>query len=204
MVVTSIVPGRKGLSRVLFDGEQVLRLDTELLIQQRIQVGSRLSQEDLEELVRLSNARRASEKAMYLLEYRSHSRKELEEKVARVAGKEAAQKAVDRMEDLGFIDDLAYARAYGRELLERKKYGVQRVRQEFYRKGIDREIIDQVLEEYEGDSPEEKIRQILERKYSGFREDEKLRRRAFAALRRMGYRYEEIRAAMEIEDQGDF
>lgn len=199
MIVTGVEPGRKGLSRVYIDGEFAFRLDTEVLALNRIMPGRQMDDEELHDLIQQSDARRASEKALYLLEYRSRSKKELRDKVARVAGKEAAQAAADRMEELGLVDDERYARAYAEELFDRKKFGAARVRQELYRKGIDREIIDQILAEYEEESQEEKIREILMRKYPGFREDEKTRRRAFAALQRMGYRYEEIRSALALE-----
>ncbi len=42
----------------------------------------------------------------------------------------------------------------------------------------------------------ENIRRILEKKYAGWQEDEKLKRRAYSALQRHGYSYEEIREGM--------
>ena len=45
------------------------------------------------------------------------------------------------------------------------------------------------------------MRAVLERKYSGWQEDEKIRRRAFGALQRMGYTYEQIRQGMAAEDE---
>ncbi len=41
-----------------------------------------------------------------------------------------------------------------------------------------------------------RIGEILEKKYSGWQEDEKIKRRAYAALQRMGYSYEHIREGM--------
>lgn len=42
---------------------------------------------------------------------------------------------------------------------------------------------------------------LLFKKYPGWQEDEKVRRRAFAALQRLGYAYTDIRRAMEIEPE---
>ena len=70
------------------------------------------------------------------------------------------------------------------------------MRQELARKGIDREIIDQVLALYEDQDPGEAISLVLERRYPQWRQDERVRRRAVAALQRLGYSYEQIRSAL--------
>ena len=202
MTVTDIAPRRKGLSQVYIDGEEAVKLDTETLEVNSIKIGMNITDEELYELIQKSEARRASEKALYLLERRNHSKKELRDKISRVAGKEAAEAAAQHMEDIGLVNDEDFARAYARELFERKKYGAGRVRQELLQKGIDRDFIDVVIEESGGGSGE-KIRQLLERKYPNYAADEKVKRRAFAALQRMGYRYDEIKAALMAEDYED-
>ena len=74
-----------------------------------------------------------------------------------------------------------------------------RVKQELRLKGIAPEIIEELLEEYgDGDAALENMRALLEKKYPGWAEEEKVRRRAFAALQRMGYPYGDIRRAMEM------
>ena len=115
-----------------------------------------------------SDARRAQEKALYLLEHRSHSKRELTEKIARTAASwEAAQAAADHLEEIGLVDDRAFAETYARELFQRKRYGARRVRQELSRKGVGRDIIDQVLEQYQDmdQAAGENIALVLERRY---------------------------------------
>lgn len=198
MELTAAEPRRKGLVQLYIDGEPAVKIDNEVLLLSRIKPGDELTDEELHQLILDSDAHRAKEKALYLLEYRDHTKKELTEKIAHTAAsREAAEAAVDRMEELGLIDDDSYGRRYARELFVRKKYGPLRVRQELRQKGIDPELISELLEEY--DDPEaftERIGEILERKYCGWREDEKVKRRAFSALQRMGYSYEHIREGM--------
>ena len=138
-----------------------------------------------------------------MLEHRSHSKKELTEKIARTAAsREAAQAAADRMEELGLLNDETYARDLARELFQRRRFGKARVRQELRRKGIDSALIDELLEEY-GDEELalQNIQAVLEKKYAGWQEEEKLRRRAFSALQRLGYSYDLIRRAMRTEEE---
>ena len=100
------------------------------------------------------------------------------------------------MEQLGLVDDRAYACQFARELAERKRFGPLRIRQELGRRGISPELIQQALEELELD-PEAAMREILERKYAAASEDPAARRRAYGALLRMGYRPAQARKALD-------
>lgn len=198
MELTAAEPRRRGLTQLFLDGEPAVKVDTETFLRSGWKPGAQISDEELYELIQASDERRAREKAMYLLEHRNHSKKELTDKIARTAAsREAAKAAADRMEELGLLNDESYARDLARELFTRKRYGAGRVRQELRLKGIDSELIDELLEEYgDEDSALENIRAILERKYGDWEEDEKTRRRAFGALQRLGYSYDLIRRAM--------
>lgn len=198
MELTSAEPRRKGLVQLYIDGEPAVKIDREVYLLSGLKPGDQLTDEELHELILDSDARRATEKALYLLEYRDHTKKELTDKIARTAAsREAAEAAAGRMEELGLIDDDSYGRRYAKELFERKKYGPLRVRQELRQKGIEPGLIDELLEEYDDpDAFRERITETLERKYPGWQEDEKIKRRAFAALQRMGYSFEHIRGGM--------
>ena len=199
MELTAAEPRRKGLVQLFLDGEPGPKIDREVFLLSRLKPGDQVDEEALEELTQASDARRAREKALYLLEHRSHSKRELTEKVARTAAsREAAQAAADKLEEMGLLDDRAYARGLARELFGRKRYGARRVEQELRRKGIGREIIGEVLEEDGDDAGAREARaQVLERRYPAGREDEKTRRRAVAALQRMGYPYDQVRSLLE-------
>ena len=198
MELTAAEPRRRGLVQLFLDGEAAVKLDAQVFLQSGLKPGDQVSDQELFELIQASDARRAQEKALYLLEYRNYSKRELTEKIARTAAsREAAQAAAGRMEELGLIDDRRFGEDYARELFSRKGYGARRAAQELRRKGLDQELVQELVEKY--GSPEqsgENIRRVLEKKCPGWREDEKARRRAFAALQRLGYSYQEVREAM--------
>ncbi|MBC8533770.1 regulatory protein RecX [Yeguia hominis] len=200
MVLTEVKKRRKLLTELFLDGESAGRIATEIWLRSGYRVGDDLSEEALEALFQESERYRASEKALYLLEYRAHSKKELEEKISRVTSREAAKEAVSRMEDLGLMDDEQYARARAADLLTRKGYAAKRAVYELQQKGIDRELAAEIVEELEPD-PCEKIRALLEKKYPQAGSDEACRRRAVAALQRLGYRYGDIRTVLSELDE---
>lgn len=194
MLITAIEPRRKGLSALYLDGEEALKLDTQTLLENRFDVGREIDDEDLREIIRLSNERRAKEKALWLISYRSHSKKELTDKIRRTCDDESAERAVERMEELGLVNDEDYARRYAEKLIFTKRMSKRAALQELCRKGIDRELGEDVLEEFDVDYPAQ-IRDIIEKKYRNI-SDEKTKRRAVAALQRLGYGWDDIRTVI--------
>ncbi|MBW7572629.1 regulatory protein RecX [Caproiciproducens faecalis] len=203
MLITAVEPRRKGLSALFLDGEFALNIDTETLLKSGFRTGREISDEQLHELILESDSRRAGEKALYLLEHRSHSQKELADKISRVTTREAAEAAAHHMAELGLVNDEEYARSLAGELFRRKAYSASRVRRELLQKGIDEELVEQILEENTPD-PVEKIKELLDKKYARLLDDEKGRRRSIAALQRLGYGWDDIRTALnqfENEDE---
>ena len=196
MKITDIAPRRHRLSQLYIDGEAAVKVDTETLLRRGIAIGDELDDEELHALLQASAKHRAEEKALYLLEHRAHSKKELENKITRAEfDREAARSAVEHMEELGLLNDEDYARRLANELFTRKKFGARRVKQELRQKGIDDALIAAVMDEFSTN-----IRAILERKYPMAREDEKVRRRAVAALQRYGYGFDEIFSVLNSEE----
>lgn len=200
MELTAIEPRRHRLVQLYLDGEAAVKLDAATAQEARLRVGMELDDEELHELLQKSDAARAKEKALYLLEHRPHAKRELERKLSRTVGEEAAQAAADRMEELGLVDDADYAARLAQELA-RKGYAFSRTVQELVRRGVDRELAQEAAREASPD-PEEAIRRLIQRKYERRLGDEQGRRQTAAALQRLGYRWEEIRSALR-EFDGD-
>ncbi len=203
MKITDIVPARKKLSKIYIDGEFALKLDTEAVLASRYTVGSEISDDELKELIDSSNEKRAKERALWLISYRDHSRKELEEKVGRAADAESARKAVDRMEELGLVNDEKYARRLADELINVRHFSKRGARYKLTEKGIDRELADEILEELEPD-PREHIEILMETKFRTAPRDEKGKRRVVAALQRMGYGWSDINAVIANYFEEDY
>ena len=196
MLVTALKEKRKGLTRVFIDGEYAMTLDTMVLLENHIKEHSEIDDDELYILVKKSKERRANEKALTLLERRSHSKQELANKIARTMDRDSAVAAAEKMEEIGLVNDRDFAERYARELFERKKFGKIRVKQELKLKGIDKEIIEDVLLVYEDFDVEEQIKNILVSKYPLYKEDEKVKARAVAALQRRGFSFSDIRGVI--------
>ncbi len=201
MTITAIEPRRRQMCALFIDGEYVMNLDAQTLIENRFDVGREIDDDELGEIIEKSNERRAKDKALWLISYRSHSKKELFDKLRRDFDEDSAQKAVDRMQELGLINDVEFAKAYARKLVYGKKMSLRAAELELRRKGIDNITAEQVLSELEYDA-QTQIIEFISKKYRNI-EDEKVKRRAVAALQRKGYGWDDIKQAIESMS-GDF
>ena len=204
MLVTAVEPRRKSLSALYIDGEFAMKLDTETLLINHIKAGVEISDEQLHQLIEDSNNKRAKEKALWLISYRDHSKKELVDKIKRTSSEESAVATVERLTELGLVNDEAYARRYFKELTQGSKHLSPRgARYKLMEKGIDRELIDAIVEETDIDEREQ-IRTIINNKYRSFNADEKSKKRTVAALQRKGFRWEDIKSVMEEYEEEDY
>ena len=140
-------------------------------------------------------------KALRLLDRRDFSRAELIKKlVEKGEAQEDAEAVVERLNQLGVVDDRRYAALVVRQYAG-KGYGERRVRAELQRRGVPRELLDEALEEMP--AQDDALLTLLRRKlgYSFDRADVK---RATDALARKGYGWDEIGAALQrLRDEID-
>ncbi len=197
MIVTDLRKRHHRLTALFLQGqEDPVLLDTETLLMEGIRVGQELTQEELAELQDRSDRNRAYEKALYLLEYRPHSRQELLTKILREYAEEAANEAVERVAELGLLNDEQYAADLAEEFLNRKGYGVHRARQELIRRGIDRDLTEQALNGVETD-PEARLIAMITKKYNPIPTDRKGVEKVIAAMVRRGYEFSQVRHALQ-------
>jgi regulatory protein len=196
MKITDINPTKRGRYAIFGDGVYIDSVDDETLVISRIKVGTDIDEFELEKLLAESKKKKAKDKALRLLSLRDHSRAELIQKLQRSTDEEAAEQAASRMEQLGLIDDTSFAKKYASELILHKLYGRERAIYEMLRKGLDKEIVLQAIDNIETE-PQEQILKLLNKKYPRGINDESDFRKASAFLNRYGYKWDEIKQALE-------
>lgn len=194
--------GKQDKIHISVDGEYSFTVDETYFLSMGIYNGKEVDSDELEEIRETVNVRRAYNYAVSLLSRRDHSEKELMNKLSLKGYSDGAEKAIDKLRAGGYVSDERFARLYVRELQTFKKYGKRRIEQELYRKGIDREIIREVLDETDFDESE--LVSLIKRKYGRYLSDEKGVAKTINGLLRMGYCYSEIRSALkEINENID-
>lgn len=164
------------------------------------QSGDKIDEGELEQLKTKAEDRKAFNKALNIICRRDHGERELTEKLSKTLDRASAEAAVKKAVDLGLVNDNTFAQKYAQELYSRKGFAPARIRLELLRKGISRDLADEVANEIEF-NPQERIAELLDsNRFARQLTDEKGKDRTCNTLARLGYSYSDIRSAMrEIE-----
>ena len=198
MIITA-KKGKGNKIHISVDGVYMLTVSDDFWFSGSYRSGDEISETELNDFKTKANESRAFNKALDLVSRRDHSQKELENKLARSAGRESAKAAVQRVADLGIVNDETYANKLADELFRRKGFSPSRIRMELIQRGVSSEIADNTSESIDFE-PQERIIELLKNRFLRQLSDEKGKVRAFNALVRLGYSFSDIRSAMRALD----
>ena len=121
---------------------------------------------------------------------RARSRRELADRLrSRRVPDDLAEGLLDRFEEVGLVDDGAFARAWVTDRQRAKGLAPRALAQELRRKGIDDDVAREALDELSEESQEEAARAVVRRKLRSLRglDDLVATRRLVSLLARKGY-----------------
>lgn len=177
------------------DEEREVTVDAATFDQSLYRVDGTIDSEQLEELLSLSQKNRALSRALYYLSGRDYAAKELERKLSRSTEKETAAAVVERLSEVGLVNDREYARRLAAQLAQYRHYPRRRILQELYVKGIGREDAAAAMEDLESDDLEQALA-LIRKKYYNKLSDRVAREKTAAALARYGFDFDTVRRAI--------
>jgi len=202
--VTAVQTQQRDAERVsvFVDGAFAFGLALEVAVRAGVRKGVLLSVAEQEALLAEEEAFRARRAALDLIAHRAQTEGEIRRKLARKGFSEAAAEgAVERMRDLGYLDDEAYARAYVRGKHAGSGHGPQRLRADLLRRGVKPATIDAALaEEVADDALLETALEHGRRRWLRLASEpdpRKRQKRLSDFLARRGYGYDVIREVLE-------
>ena len=162
--------------------------------------GSFLSSERLDGIFHDVVGKRATKRALHLLEQMDRSEAKLREKLRDNGYPEVCvDQAIDYVKSFHYLDDARYAATYVRYHGDSMSRG--QIRTKLMQKGIGREEIARAIEEeYQGEEEEQLLALLKKRGYTGG--DEKEYRRTYAFLARRGFQGSDIARAMRKASDG--
>ena len=142
----------------------------------------------------IADKKQAVNYSLRLLLMRDYSSAMIAEKLRlRHCGEDIIKETVDELSASGYIDDRDYAARLVKSMVNFRKKGIKYIEYELKRKGIEEDIIREVLEENYVSSIDEAVSGILKKYPQPFEElDYKERNKIINKLLRMGYSYSEI------------
>ena len=199
--ITQIKETKKGRLALFLDGEFAFSLDEDTFAAAALHEEDEVKEWRLEELRKQSDTRKALDKAMDLLSLRDYAAGELYQKLCRKFDGPSAAYAVAKAQELGLLDDAAFARRRAAELL-RKRKSRRAILDDLTAKGIDRDTaagaVEALYADAERDPELTAAIQLVQRHYaaklSAGRRDQ-----VAAALARRGFSHAVIRQALETD-----
>lgn len=199
MQISDIRKNKKHLTDIFIDGEFFTSIDTYILGLSGLKIGDDIGEKELDCLVEKSNDYRSYNKAIYLLGFRDYSCKELKDKLKLEYPEESIEKTIEKLKSLKFLDDDRFAQKYVRVLIFEKYFSKKRAKFELIKKGIDKELTSNIVEDVDVDEKEQ-IEFLISHKYKDAYKDEKIKRRAMAFLQRYGYSFSDIASVLFREE----
>ena len=135
--------------------------------------------------------------AFYYINKRRHTKKELIDKlIKKEYDVSVAMEVADYLEEAQYIDDSDYARRFILDAMRIKKHGLVRIKRDLVQKGVDRQIIDSVIENLELDTSSVLTDLIASKAFNMDLNDEKQLNRLYGFLLRRGLKYGDINEAL--------
>ncbi len=179
---------------VFLEGGDLLRITGAELLRFGLYKGMDLPPETLAALEAAARRSDTKRRGASMAAGRMLSKKELTSRLTKKgAAPEDAADTADWLEELGAVDDAAYAGVIARHY-GAMGYGPGRVRQELHRRGVPKELWDEALEQLP--PPQEAIRKFLRSRLRGRPLTPEDSRRLAAALQRRGFAWQDIRPAL--------
>lgn len=164
-IVTAVKP-QKNQKRVnvYLDGKFGFGIDLENFIKLGLKVEQELTEKEIEEVVKKAEFQKTLDKLLKFATLRPRSEKEVKGWLKRKKVHESLHKDLfNRLKRLDLVNDAEFAKWWVRQRQEFKPRGTRALVSELRQKGIEGEIIEEVLGETKID--EEKVaRQLLEKK----------------------------------------
>lgn len=202
MVIQELKPSQRVQGRwlaMLEDGS-ILRVGQQEIADFALYAGRELTEEEAAALTAGLRSRQMRERALELLSRKPQSRRELTRKLNEWgAGPDEADAVCDRMEELGYLNEAAYA-ARIVEVYSARGFGEKKLRDELYRRGVPREEWDEALARVEDST--QAIDDFLQKKLTGWTGDRKQLQKVTAALARRGFSWPDIRDALARYETG--
>jgi len=199
-IITKIETQKKNPKRrsVFIDGKFAFGLDEEVLYKLGVKKGDSLTEQQIQKITKEERKKEAKDVALKILSFRRRTEKQVKDKLQKKGFDEKTIKAtIDKLKEFDLINDLEFATAWVKDRLAFKPRGKKLLKQELWKKGIKKEMIEQVTEELCQDEDKSALELLekIKKRYKDL-EPKAAKRRMFNFLLRRGFSYEVARQVL--------
>lgn len=199
MRISKVSPAVKiaGRYNIYVDGKYSFSLDELQLVQNGLHSGLEISDTQLEQLKSESDFGKNYIRAVDLISRRLRSEREIRDYAFRKQWtKSNTERVIERLKARGYLNDRRFAELFFSSRHQSGRYSLKRIRLDLVKKGISSDIIDDLCRA-NGDSAA--LLKLIKKRINKYDDENKL----IAYLARNGFRYDDIKAALDRYHQGD-
>lgn len=186
---------RQGRYSIFVDSKYTFSLSENELIRSGIKVGREYTEDELEELKNTAVLDKAYMRSLDLLSRRARSEWEIRDYLKRKDYEmEVIEEIVNRLNQSGYIDDLAFAKSWINSRRMLKSSSKRKLRMELKQKRLGEEVINQALVEDETNEVDV-LKDLIEKKRSQTRYQDQ--QKLMQYLSRQGFKYDDIKSLLE-------
>lgn len=201
--ITSVEPQKKNTGRfnIYLDSTFAFGADEGLIVDYRLIPGKILDKSLLDKLLFEAEAGKLMERMYRLFSIRQRSEREVRNyfriKRKEEAGDLAVDLLIEKLKQKNLINDLEFAKSWVEARRKSKQKGIRALKAELFQKGINREIIEEVLSDESNEGELAKI--ALEKKMRVWQNLPSLefKKKAYEFLMRKGFEYDVISDIVE-------
>ena len=195
--IVAMIPQERKKIRVVLDNEESFLLYRGEIRELALKEGSILTEEVYQKIIREILGKRATKRAMYLLQKQDRTEKQLREKLQQSEyPKESIEQAISYVKAYHYIDDERYASVYIR--YHQDKSSRKQLMFKLLSRGVAKDVIEQALEEEYMFDERTQIKELLEKRhYNPTEVDDKTYRKTVQFLLRRGFKSNDIYKVMD-------
>lgn len=198
MFIKDIKKEKSHLVRLYFQNGEELLIDKDVCSNEGLKKGSKV--EDIEELKNLSDYCRGKSRALWYLDRKDYTEKELYNKLLRAGfNSRISAQVVARLKELGLVDDKRFARNYAEKNANAnisKRASISKM----LNKGVPYELAKATTQEVEVDENTQ-LENLIEKKYLRKLQTENGLQKVYSALVRRGFSYGAVKSILKKYSQ---
>ena len=198
--ITSIETQKKNKDRVnlYVDGEYLLSLYAELVYKYRLSIGQEIEKEKITEILKKEEFEKAKNKALQSLTRAEKSERKMREKLSKDFEDDTVEEVIEFLKKYSLIDDERYADRIVSNDVNYKKVGKNRIKQNLYSKGIDREYIETAISSIDREKELENAIILARKKLPKIKatDNRTIKNKLYQHLAYKGFDYETINSAI--------
>jgi regulatory protein len=203
--ISDILPQkRKGRYNIFLDGEFAFGADKETIYTFGLRKNDELAENKINEIKDYDEFNFGKKTAFSFLNYKPRTEKEIRKKLKEKQISETIIiKILALLKDLKYLDDSQYAKMYIEEKLAHNPKGKRLIAMKLAEKGINKEVINNVIDsQYNEDKEIKKAKELLTKYLKKVRAKSDLdkKQKCYRYLLSRGFDYEVVKSACKIEN----